>query len=69
MIIPTVLVIKGKHPFFPCFLFFNVPNNDEYKISSRLRGTLLSSYKKVEASYKPLIHYFIGYYFYTLCVP
>jgi hypothetical protein len=30
-----------------------ITDNGEYKNSSRLRGTFLSSYKKVEAGYSP----------------
>ena len=50
------------------FIFFLVfiTANGEYKNTSRLRGTALSSYKKVKAGYKPLIYYCPGYYIYTL---
>ena len=41
-------------------------NNVQYKNSSRLRGTFLSSSKKVEAGYNPCNYYYLGYYFYTL---
>jgi len=33
--------------------FFSMAHNGEYKNSSRLRGTFLSSYKNVEAGYNP----------------
>ena len=63
----TVLsILPSANPLNEWDGFSVIGGNVEYKNSSRLRGTFLSSYKKVEEGYNPWIYYCIGYFVYTL---